>query len=206
MSVDFRLPNITAATPEGQIQQMQSYLYQLVNQLSWALDHIEVGSTVAQPEEQVSSPTRVFKSIKSLIMRDEDITVSNLNRAYPVGAIYVSVSDANPAALFGFGTWEQIKDRFLLSAGDTYEAGAVGGEAEHTLTVDEMPSHKHNLLGEYGAVSGEMYEPWSEYTQLATPASGTQKSSNASMKTTGGSKAHNNMPPYLTVYVWKRTA
>ena len=65
-----------------------------------------------------------------------------LDKVYPVGAIYMSVNSTNPKALFG-GTWVQIKDRFLLAAGTIYKAGATGGEATHTLTESEMPSHKH---------------------------------------------------------------
>lgn len=65
-----------------------------------------------------------------------------LPKIYPVGAIYWSTKSTSPASLFG-GTWTQIKDRFLLCAGSTYSAGSTGGEAAHTLTVAEMPSHNH---------------------------------------------------------------
>ena len=65
---------------------------------------------------------------------------------YPVGSIYMSAVNTSPSTLFG-GTWEQIKDTFLLSAGDTYNAGTTGGEAEHTLTTSEMPSHNHSFTG-----------------------------------------------------------
>ena len=65
-----------------------------------------------------------------------------LDKVYPVGSIYMSVNSTNPKTLFG-GTWVQIKDRFLLAAGTTYKAGATGGEAAHTLTASEMPSHNH---------------------------------------------------------------
>jgi hypothetical protein len=65
-----------------------------------------------------------------------------LNIIYPVGSIYMSVNNVSPETFMG-GTWEQIKDTFLLSAGDTYTAGATGGEATHTLTVEEIPSHTH---------------------------------------------------------------
>ena len=68
---------------------------------------------------------------------------------YPVGAIYLSAVSTDPGVLFGFGTWEQIQDRFLLAAGSIYSAGATGGEAIHTLTVDEMPSHSHTIAA-YG--------------------------------------------------------
>ena len=66
-----------------------------------------------------------------------------LDKLYPVGCIYQSAKATSPAELFG-GTWEQIKDRFILAAGDTYAAGSTGGEATHTLTVNEMPRHNHD--------------------------------------------------------------
>lgn len=65
---------------------------------------------------------------------------------YPVGSIYMNVNSTSPATLFG-GTWEQLKDRFLLGAGDSYAAGDTGGSASHTLTTDEMPSHNHTFTG-----------------------------------------------------------
>lgn len=60
-----------------------------------------------------------------------------------MGAIYLSAVSTDPGILFGFGTWQQIQDRFLLAAGSTYAAGTTGGEATHTLTVEEMPAHTH---------------------------------------------------------------
>lgn len=118
-----------------------------------------------------------------------------LGLIYPVGAIYISVADTSPAVLFG-GTWERIKDRFLLGAGDTYSAGLEAGEAEHTLTVDEMPSHGHTVSG-YSTAGG-----------TSGGAGGDAAGDAYAMITseTGGGLAHNNMPPYLAVYIWKRTA
>ena len=112
---------------------------------------------------------------------------------YPVGSIYVSVNPTNPKNLFG-GTWERIQDTFLLAAGETYEAGSTGGEAEHTLTVEEMPAHSHSFTS--FTASGS--------TTSSTGAARTTKTDTTS--TVGGSQPHNNMPPYLAVYVWKRTA
>lgn len=66
---------------------------------------------------------------------------------YPIGSIYMSVNSTNPGTLFAGTTWEQLKDRFLLGAGDTYSAGDTGGSASHTLTMDEMPSHNHTFTG-----------------------------------------------------------
>ena len=67
-----------------------------------------------------------------------------LNLVYPVGSIYWSSNNTNPGTLFG-GTWTQIKDRFILAAGDYYSNGATGGAATVTLTVNNMPSHSHSF-------------------------------------------------------------
>ena len=67
-----------------------------------------------------------------------------LNLIYPVGSIYWSSNSTNPGTLFG-GTWTQIKDRFILAAGDSYSNGATGGAATVTLTVSNMPSHSHSF-------------------------------------------------------------
>ena len=129
-------------------------------------------------------------------------TVSTImDKVYPVGAIYISANSTNPKTLFGVGTWTQIKDTFLLAAGSTYKAGTTGGEAEHTLTAEELPTHQHpiwapNASGEANAAIG-------------LPQTGSKNTYYAEASKTGGAgggKAHNNMPPYLAVYVWRRTA
>ena len=98
--------------------------------------------------------------------------------------------------MFGFGTWEQIKDTFLLACGDTYANGATGGEATHTLKVEEMPSHSHG-------VNFDQIWSWGGTTSLAT-TSGGPYSASGYVRDAGGNQPHNNMPPYLAVYVWKR--
>ena len=126
---------------------------------------------------------------------------------YPVGSIYISTSATNPAVLFG-GTWSQIKDAFLLSAGDTYTAGDTGGTETVTLTEDEIPAHGHYMGA--GAWSGNaapltsnasnaLFGPY-DYGTNHTGAK------NSKTQNAGGGQAHNNMPPYLVVYVWQRTA
>ena len=118
--------------------------------------------------------------------------------AYPVGAIYLSVTDANPAAFFG-GTWERIGGRFLLGADSTYAAGSTGGEAAHTLTVDEMPKHNHEVDNLNASGSA---------TPFMTVQAQDKRGFGGNVQTmyAGAGKAHNNMPPYLAVYMWKRTA
>ena len=123
---------------------------------------------------------------------------------YPVGSVYISANSTSPASLFG-GTWESIGGRFLLGADATYAAGSTGGEKDHTLTVNEIPSHRHdgifitgigmvwkgsyNVGSTYGVDTGEQGSDSSFYTGPA-----------------GGGGAHNNMPPYLAVYMWKRVS
>lgn len=123
----------------------------------------------------------------------------SLQSVYPVGAIYISTAATNPSTLFGFGAWEQIKDVFLLAAGDTYASGRTGGEATHTLTIAEMPEHNHSVkmcgaIGPYDSpVRGNgTNEGWATTSRT--------------IANTDGGQAHNNMPPYLAVYMWRRTA
>ena len=86
----------------------------------------------------------LFAAVKKDIEDLKPKIDSVLSKAYPVGAIYCSTVETNPHDLFGFGTWEYIEQgRVLLSQGDKYSAGSTGGAETHTLTVQEMPSHKH---------------------------------------------------------------
>lgn len=126
-----------------------------------------------------------------------------LDVVYPVGAIYMSVSSTSPATLFG-GTWEQIENRFLLAAGSSYTAGNTGGEATHTLTKNEMPTHSHEIYSGYGDVVSNVSDAY-RYQTWGSSDRG-WKTGNLGTSNIGGGKAHNNMPPYLVVYMWKRTA
>lgn len=74
--------------------------------------------------------------------------VADLDRIYPVGAIYISTAATNPGTLFG-GTWTAIAPgRVLIGANATYEAGSTGGASSHVLTTAEMPSHTHTVTVE----------------------------------------------------------
>lgn len=126
----------------------------------------------------------------------------DFDKIYPVGSIYMSANGTNPHDLFG-GTWEQLRDRFLLGCG-TKENGTIGGEENHTLTVAEMPSHYHTYasyqIGYPSSHTGDKdyITPVGRIPYSPDVCSGTESSS------TGSSIPHNNMPPYLTVYMWKR--
>ena len=127
----------------------------------------------------------------------EQLKNDMLDIIYPVGSIYISFNSINPTTLFG-GNWEQIKDVFLLSAGDTYNEGETGGEATHKLTINEMPRHNHS------------YSYNAQTTGISTMAIRLTDNSKINSYTgtedgfSGGNEAHNNMPPYLVVYMWKR--
>ena len=122
---------------------------------------------------------------------------------YPVGAVYISANSTSPASLFG-GTWEEMKGRFLLGRNDSHAAGSTGGEENHKLTVDEIPSHSHNAF----ASSGTTGVTFSAYSGKwgGSVGSSSVEGYGAVTLNTGGSKAHNNMPPYLAVYMWKRVS
>lgn len=119
-----------------------------------------------------------------------------IDSVYPIGSIYMSVNSTDPSTLFG-GTWSRIQGRFLLAAGGGYSAGSTGGESSHKLTIDEMPVHSHTVaLVENPLNSGPFIAERGRYAKSSTMTTGSN----------GGGESHNNMPPYLAVYMWKRTA
>lgn len=139
-----------------------------------------------------------------------------LDNVYPVGSIYMNVNSTNPGTLFG-GTWEQIQGRFLLGMSSSYPAGSQGGEASHTLTTAEMPSHGHNPANESGYFGfitnskkafevGDMGVQSGSGRYYPYASAAFDISRNSLTGTTGGGNSHNNMPPYLSIYIWKRTA
>lgn len=133
--------------------------------------------------------------------------MSQVLNAYPVGSIYMSVNSTNPGELFG-GTWEQIQGRFLLGQGSGYSAGATGGEANHTLNVSELPKNIGHLNALSWATNNWMTDGGFSVEQKHTDRTSPSGSNwgDALYTLSGGGSAHNNMPPYLVVYIWKRTA
>lgn len=131
---------------------------------------------------------------------------SLLDMVYPVGSIYLSVSGTDPQTLFG-GTWARLEDVFLLAAGAKHAAGSTGGEESHILTEPEIAPHKHAMA--YGPESSASSTgfPYGIAAGSATnSAGGRGYASNLGTFSAGGGQPHNNMPPYLAVYTWKRTA
>lgn len=119
---------------------------------------------------------------------------------YPIGSIYISTNNTNPSLLFG-GYWQPFgQGRTLLGVdidNQKYnEAYIEGGEETHTLTVDEMPSHKHGLTQTYD-VQRSGSGPGGIALSNTTGVSGLTSS-------VGRTESHNNMMPYITVYMWQR--
>lgn len=157
------------------------------------------------------------------------INATNLNQAqqlivdtiYPVGSIYTSINETDPKNLFG-GTWERIEGRFLLGAGtpeantDNYfgnisdfkwhaVAGSTGGQDYHRLTTDEIPPHQHFGLYWNGMSSSFNQGGASGYC-ISWISGSNDDEEFLGTGTTGNGAVHNNMPPYLAVYMWKRIA
>lgn len=174
-----------------------------------------------------------FTCAMSLNLIDSAITSFKsylLDYVYPVGSIYMSVNSTSPQTFLG-GTWTRLTDTFLLAAGSTYAADdgthttATGGAASvsytpagsatsHALTVEELPAHYHAMR--YATASGSLTGGYDWVTTGKATWSGATESS-AGMKGAGSGQGHTHgfsgtkatiktMPPYLTVYVWKRTA
>lgn len=118
---------------------------------------------------------------------------------YPVGSVYIAYNHTNPGTLFG-GTWTRIQNAFLWAVDSSGTIGQTGGVKEVTLTTAQIPSHTHGAV--YSAdASGTKNLPW-----LSTGTLGTGDKLAYSAIATGGSDPHNNMPPYIQVSVWRRTA
>ncbi len=160
-----------------------------------------------------------------LVNQIDNVSDSILNKVYPVGSVYISFNNNSPANFIG-GTWERLINRFLYAA--INDIGNVGGEAAHQLTVAELPSHNHSipqLNGSTNTTGGHSHK-YGSSRDLAAPGSNhgtafqasgydtsvsgehqhTVTTTESTAGKTGENVKHNNMPPYINVYMWKRTA
>lgn len=125
---------------------------------------------------------------------------------FPIGYIYMSTSSTNPSVYFG-GTWERIAKGKTLVGVDENDAdfnasSKTGGEKEHTLIVDEMPSHSHNIVYIKSLSTPLSSNGLSGYSENNN---GVGTNTNA-IQNAGGGQAHNNMQPFYTCYIFVRTA
>ena len=129
---------------------------------------------------------------------------SIIDLIYPVGSYYWNSNSTSPATLFGVGTWTQITNQFIFAAGGNYASGDTGGEVDHLLTIQEMPSHDHRCI-----MDQSFYAYGGPMESNDGPASGhgyAYPFYYSFTGTKGGSRSHNNMPPYIVAYCWRRDA
>jgi len=161
-------------------------------------------------EKVMQKLKRLEREVERLQRWERPVGGVTLLDVYPVGSIYISTSSTNPNSFFG-GTWASYgQGRVLVgkaTSGTFATAGATGGAETHTLTVAQMPSHTHiqdphahNLSSsDAGAMNGTV-RPGDNVNTIST------SQTTATNQNTGGGEAHNNLQPYIVVYMWRRTA
>lgn len=172
-------------------------------------------SDVSNLESDNSVNKRDISNLKNRVSTNESnisdlqTTISNYWKTlYPVGSIYISTTSTfNPNTAWG-GTWVKTADgRCLIGANSTYPLGSTGGEAKHTLTENELPLIEGHALGvsTYGSASSGHFKIKKENPCALNAGTGNNDLSDVYFGF-GGNLSHNNMQPYLAVYMWKRTA
>ena len=152
--------------------------------------------TVAVTQSQSNNSTK----LATTAYVDTAVGNVSLESLYPVGSIYMNAtSSTNPGTLIGFGTWVAFGAGRVPVGIDSTDTDfdtveETGGAKTHTLTVDEIPAHTHSVPN-----SGSQNNSFDSGTTVGNDVTGTSGS-------TGGGQAHNNLQPYIVVYMWKRTA
>ena len=142
------------------------------------------------------SESQFARDINPTILKSDLVDI-----IYPVGSIYLAYNHVNPSTLFG-GTWVRIEGRFLWATTASGTIGSTGGERTHTLTLDEIPSHNHDLNSNlnWDASNGTI-------AKFRTGSNGNNYGrGNLNTAYVGGGQPHNNMPPYIEISAWRRTA
>lgn len=155
----------------------------------YTTDNQSARMTVEFPSEQIASLPEPFYRATPVKMQ------SILDFIYPVGSIVIRYDHNDPGTLFG-GTWTRITNAFLWACDASGTIGQTGGEQEHTLTTAELPKHTH----------GSVYSQHADGTKSQAWFSTTGDKLAYGTVEAGGGQAHNNMPPYIQVSVWRRTA
>lgn len=168
-----------------------------------------VGDIVLDPDGNA-----IFYSKAEVEAKIKEILAAQRAEDYARIKIWASNDPTSPASFIG-GTWERIEGKFIMGASDTYPAGSTGGEAEHTLTEGELP----NITGDFdfqsdgnnqGIVTGA--HGVFSFGQISTggfrPNNKTDESDCARQirMSFGSNSPHNNIPPYYSVYIWRRVA
>jgi len=182
--------------------------------------HIDNMSNLPNQEFDGDKHTTIYAEDLQYILRARELL-------YPIGSIYINADDdTNPSTLFGFGTWVAFGEGRVLvgiqDAGTFDVAGETGGEETHTLTTSEIPahnhtgtanssgSHTHGVTGSFVTTSGgsQMNFASGGFTRAHIPNTdaGGAHTHTLTINDTGGNSSHNNLQPYVVVYMWRRTA
>ena len=160
-----------------------------------------INNNITATDEELNKTDGLTATTTELNLLSGKTALPNVEDAYPIGSIYMNASNsANPSSLLGFGTWVAFGAGRVLVGLDSGQSefdsiGETGGSKTHTLTEAEMPSHNHTHK-RYGVNN-------SSYTGQGSICN---SSATDTTSTAGGDQAHNNLQPYITVYMWKRIA
>lgn len=184
------------------------------------LDHMDAG--ILENAQTIGDKTKisgigdgtVAGAIAANTAAIEQNTQSLINKStlidliYPVGSIFITIKPTNPGTYLG-GAWTLLTDCFLLGAGNKYAVNKTGGEATHTLTASELPTHVHRILSGTGSASSGNYDGYISMGYIANNYDGNKGMITNDIFAGGhsnfcGNQAHNNMPPYYTVYMYRR--
>lgn len=162
-----------------------------------------------------TNTTNNYQLTKPLASDTYDVEVFNNNMDkldkinLPIGSVIWNKNQINPSDYY-YGTWEAVEDVFILAASQNYPSGSIGGEANVTLTIDEIPEHQHPGL----FYNNEDKTPISFIRNSSTTKKGygiaytinanIYSAANIQTYASGGGQAHNNMPPYKSYYCWER--
>lgn len=171
------------------------------------------GITVKKAKEatNASFAVNIYDDIKK---EYSSLSLALLKLVYPIGSIYITTEEKNPTDFLG-GTWERFAaGRTLVGVGtdsnisgfDFDEPGILGGEAKHTLTIEEMPEHDHieNIDDGHNALSKIIVGTGTEKYAFQKESFNSSTSTFIRTSSEGGGQAHNNLQPYITVNMWKR--
>lgn len=184
---------------DGTLQGQQSIAFNLIKNPDAERILVDLNPNPIVLSTSVIAENHLLNKNSTLDVMFSDISNHVLNKLRPVGSIYLSYESTNPSSLFG-GTWVAYAPaRTLLTTTSYSEVGQTGGSFTHTLTVNEMPSHNHNM--NYLKQANQYL-----YTGTGGTVIGGTTASSHTVGNTGGGTAHNNTQPYAVCYMWRRTA
>jgi len=166
---------------------------------AFADDILELQAEDTNINTIISGLQTTISTMQTTIGNMQTTINGQFNKFFPIGSLYYTGDDTfNPNTAEGWqGTWAKIEGRFILGSSEDYPVNSTGGEKEHTLTINEIPSHNHTL--NYKTSGTQALEGSYGLYMIA----GTDDTIIAS---TGGGQPHNNMPPYEVKHIWERTA